>query len=209
MTVWQPSTNTLWEFFHMRKEADGWHAAWGGAIHNVSESPGYYTTAAWPGALPQWGATATSLPVAAGVITLAELARGHRPRARARPSRAAAGRVRVARPAQRRYRRPGTIPEGAHLRLDPSLESEQSQDAARDPDDRPAAQRYGIVVRDQTHYGISFFAELPQSSAGGQVYYASNGLFHGESPLELLKSFPWSHLEVLHMHLCTRAPCQA
>ncbi len=76
MTVWQPSTNTLWEFFHMRKEADGWHAGWGGAIHNVSESPGYYTPAAWPGALPQWGATATSLPVAAGVITLADLRSG-------------------------------------------------------------------------------------------------------------------------------------
>ena len=49
MTVWQPSTNRLWEFFHMRKEADGWHAGWGGAIQNVSQNPGYYTPSAWPG----------------------------------------------------------------------------------------------------------------------------------------------------------------
>ena len=70
MTIWQPSTNKLWEFFHTTKDADGWHAAWGGAIDNVSRSPGYYTSESWPGALPVWGATATSLPAAAGVITL-------------------------------------------------------------------------------------------------------------------------------------------
>ena len=76
MTVWQPATDRLWEFFHMRLESDGWHAAWGGAIDDVSASPGYYTTSSWPGALPQWGATATSLPVAGGLMTLRELRAG-------------------------------------------------------------------------------------------------------------------------------------
>ena len=57
MTIWQPSTDKLWEFFQMQKEADGWHAAWGGAIDNVSQSPGYYTPTRGParsrsGALP-------------------------------------------------------------------------------------------------------------------------------------------------------------
>src|SRR5579862_9124587 len=76
MTVWQPSTNKLWEFFHMREVDGTWHAAWGGAMDDVSGSPGYYTAKSWPGAVPQWGATATSLPVAAGVITLRDFHRG-------------------------------------------------------------------------------------------------------------------------------------
>ena len=73
MTVWQPSSDKLWEFFEMRRLSDGWHAAWGGAIRHVSQNPGYYDAAAWPGASTSWGATASSLPHAAGVITLSDI----------------------------------------------------------------------------------------------------------------------------------------
>ena len=76
MTVWQPSSDKLWEFFQMRLLSDGWHAAWGGAIDDVSQSPGYYDATAWPGASTSWGATASSLPHAAGVITLADIEQG-------------------------------------------------------------------------------------------------------------------------------------
>ena len=48
LTVWQPSTDRLWEFFGARHAANGWHAQWGGAIRRVSKNPGYYTRAAWP-----------------------------------------------------------------------------------------------------------------------------------------------------------------
>ena len=76
LTVWQPSTDKLWEFFHMQHLSDGWHADWGGAMDNVSESPGYYNANSRPGALSVWGATASSLPHAAGVITLADIQKG-------------------------------------------------------------------------------------------------------------------------------------
>ena len=76
MTVWQPSSDKLWEFFQMRRLSDGWHAAWGGAIKHVSQNPGYYDATAWPGASTSWGATASSLPDAAGVITLADIKEG-------------------------------------------------------------------------------------------------------------------------------------
>ena len=49
MAIWQPGTDTYWEFFHMRKLADGWHADYGGAMKDVSHSPGYFSTASWPG----------------------------------------------------------------------------------------------------------------------------------------------------------------
>ena len=39
MTIWQASTDTLWELFGARRDADGWHARWGGAIRHVSTQP--------------------------------------------------------------------------------------------------------------------------------------------------------------------------
>jgi hypothetical protein len=68
-----------------------------------------------------------------------------------------------------------------------------------------AAQRYGLVVRDQTHNGISLFAENP-APHGGQPY---EKYFKGRSPQQLLARFPWDRLQVLEMHLCTTAPCSA
>ncbi len=62
MTVWQPSRDKLWEFWQARKERDGWHASWGGAMKHVSRSPGYFDESSWPHlSRTYWGATATSL----------------------------------------------------------------------------------------------------------------------------------------------------
>ena len=62
LTLIQPSTDSMSEFWKLRRDGDAWHASWGGAIHDVSASPGYYTSNSWPGAKPYWGASATSLP---------------------------------------------------------------------------------------------------------------------------------------------------
>ena len=67
-----------------------------------------------------------------------------------------------------------------------------------------AAQRYGLVVRDQTHHGISLFGEVPTQAPGPRV---SAGYFRGKTPGQLLANFPWDRLQVLPMHLCTAAPC--
>lgn len=216
MTIWQPSTDKLWEFFHMAKEADGWHADWGGAMDDVSQSPGYFTTSSWPGALPVWGATATSLPAAAGVITLKDIQRGEIDHALALELPAPRAGVWTW-PAQRSDGTgtdPNTIPEGAHLRLNPDL----NLDALHLPPltlmIARAAQKYGMIVRDQTHYAIGLFAENP-ISMGSNPYYTSSGSpspsgpFEGRWPSELLASFPWSHLQVLALHACARigSPC--
>ena len=124
LTVWQPSTDSLWEFFKLRRERDGWRAGWGGAIQRVSRSPGYFAKSAWPGRQSYWGATATSLPAIAGTMT--------DPRAGTRPDRPCPGDLRAQRaagvyalPARRTdgtLRDPGAIPEGARFRLDPDLD---------------------------------------------------------------------------------------
>jgi len=207
MTVWQPSTDKLWEFDHMRLLSDGWHAAWGGAIQNVSQSPGYYNATSWPGAASYWGATASSLPHAAGVITQADLQQGHIDHALAINLPYPRAGV-WAWPAQRgdgTGTAPDAIPEGAHLRLDPNL----NLDALNLPPlvymMAEAAQKYGMIVRDQTHWCIGFYIEDPTIT--GRAPYWINGQlspdspFQGKLPSQLLMQFPWSSVQVLKMAL--------
>jgi hypothetical protein len=170
LTVWQPSTDRLWELFHARRASDGWHADWGGAIRRVSTNPGYYTKRAWPGATPHWGATAGSLPII-----------GTGP--------------------------PSALPEGARLRLDPTVNVDDLGLPKLGRMIARAAQRYGIVVRDQTHHGISLWAEV--SSGDSKRHNSFGRLLRGRSPGEILANFPWDRLQVLKMTLCTAAPCRA
>jgi hypothetical protein len=205
MTVWQPSSDTLWEFFKARRRADGWHARWGGAIRRVSASRGYYTSAAWPGATSNWGATASSLPVIGGTILRSELSRGRIDHALAvnLPFPRAGT---FAWPAQRTDGMgPATaLPEGARLRLDPSLDLSLLGLSRPARIIASAAQRYGLVVRDQTSQAISLFAEDP-TPHGTNPY---RELFARKPPSELLAQFPWDDLEVIRMHLCRTAPCR-
>jgi hypothetical protein len=207
MTVWQPSRNKLWEFFQMRLLSDGWHAAWGGAIRNVSRSPGYYSAGAWPGASRSWGATASGLPHAAGVITLAEIKQGAIRHALA---------VNLPYPCQGVYSWParrtdgtGTaascIPEGAHLRIDPSLNIPALHLPKLVRMIARAAQKYGMIVRDQTHWDIDFWIESP-SPTGTNPFYSNGtpsrtGPFHGLWPNQLMRYFPWNSVQVLKMKL--------
>lgn len=205
LTVWQPSSDRLWEFFGARREAGEWHARWGGAIRKVSRSPGYYTPSAWPGATYNWGATASSLPVIGGTILLDELRAGRIGHALAinLPAPRAGA---FAWPAQRTDGTgdPTTLPEGARLRLDPTLDISSLHLPKITRMIAHAAQRYGLVVRDQTHHAISLFGEVPTPGSAARRY---EPYFQGRSPGALLANFPWARLQVLQMHLCTAAPC--
>ena len=87
-----------------------------------------------------------------------------------------------------------------------------------------AAQRYGIIVRDQSHADIGFFAEDP-TQYGAKPYTASDpyygrdarrqwhrrirlhgrpdphALFDGMWPSVFFRYFPWRSLQVLKMSL--------
>jgi hypothetical protein len=199
LTILQPSTDRLWEMWRARREPDGWHAGWAGAIEHVSRSPGYYTRTSWPGARSYWGATATSLPVSAGTMTIDELRRGRIDHALAIdvPSARAGA---YAWPAQRsdgQNQDPDSLPEGAHLRLDPQLDIASLYLPPMAQAMALAAQRYGMIVRDQTHQSIGFYAEDP-TPTGSNPYPALMGQ---EYPNDLLAGFPWDHVEVLRMDL--------
>ena len=75
LTVWQPSTDKMWEFWQLTQSSSGaWSARWGGEMDNVSTNPGYFTHC---GQTNNWGATATGLPLIGGLMTIADLKRGY------------------------------------------------------------------------------------------------------------------------------------
>ncbi len=198
MTIWQPSTDRLWELWKAHRTSGGWHASWGGAMRDVSGSPGYYTSRSWPGAAPYWGATATSLPTIAGTMMIDELEQGRIDHALAIAlPQARAGEYSW--PAQRTDGTdldPDAIPEGAHLRLDPHLDIAGLHLPPLVAMMARAAQRYGLIVRDKTLSSVAFFAQAPP--AGTNPY---SSIFGGVPGYDLLKSFPWRHLELLRMTL--------
>jgi hypothetical protein len=204
MTIWQPSTDRLWELSGARRESDGWHARWGGAIREVSRSRGYYDPTAWPGATAAWGATGSGLPLIGGTILVDDLRRrriNHALALSLPAPRAGA----FAWPAQRTD---GTGPlsalaEGAQLRLDPQLDLRSLEVPPLVRMIAQAAQDYGLVVRGRTEWGISFFAEDPAPLASNPY----PRYFVGRASSELLAHFPWERLQVLAMRLCWTAPC--
>jgi len=199
MTIWQPSTDRLWELWKASKGPDGWHALWGGAINGVSKSPGYYTSHSWPGARSFWGATATSLPVLGGAMTIAEVKRGSIKHALAidLPSTRAGVYAWPARRTDGEDPSANSIPEGTRLRIDPRLNIAGLNLPPIAEEMALAAQRYGMIVRDQTHHAIGFYAEDP-TPTGSNPYPM---LMEYETPAEILAEFPWKYVEVLRMSL--------
>jgi hypothetical protein len=197
LVLLQPTTDTMWEFFKLARRQDGWHAAWGGRMTSMSQGSGYFTER-------NWGATATGLPLIGGLITLKDLRRGRIDHA------LALGVTRARRywfswPAQRTdgaTDNPASIPEGARFRLDPNLDLSKLQMPRLVRMMAEAAQRYGIVVRDKTGSSVTFEAE-DATHLGTSPYYGPGGWFQGQSPSQLLRSFPWRHLQALPQNLRT------
>jgi hypothetical protein len=201
LVVWQPSTDRMWEFWRLEKIGDDWRASWGGAMQEVTAGKGVYGAGSWAGASTSWGATASSLPLVGGLITLEDLKRGTIEHALAIsvPS------VRMdsyASPAQRTdggSSAPFSLPEGAHLRLDPSLNLAALHLPRMTLLMAEAAQRYGIFVRD-TASNIAFYGQDP-TPTGSNPYTGQHGYFDGQVTSSLLAAFPWSHLQLLKMEL--------
>lgn len=194
LTVWQPSSDKLWEFWRLAKSASGWHAQWGGAMRHVSRSPGYFSSASWPGAQSNWGATATSLPLVGGLITLADLQRGEIDHALALGFPLTQAHV-VRFPAQRtdgKSTSADAVPEGARFRLDPQLSLASLHLPPLTAMIARAAQRYGVVVRD-TSGVVDFYGEDP-TPTGSKLFARA---YEGKRPWQLLAQFPWSWLQAL------------
>jgi hypothetical protein len=204
LVVWQPSTDRLWEFWRLGKTEAGWQASWGGAMQNASSDSGAYGPEDWPGAKPGWGASASSLSIAGGLITLEDLEMGQIDHALAMAIPHPRAGV-YASPAERTdglSTEPLSLPEGAHLRLDPNLDLAALHLPRLTLMMAEAAQRYGIFVRD-TASNVAFYAQDPIPT-GTEPYTGAHGYFEGHLS-ELLAAFPWSHLQLLKMDLHSKS----
>jgi len=189
MVVWQPATDTMWEFWLASQKADGWHARWGGRMAGVSTNPGYFTA---PN--PGWGATATSLPLLGGLMRISELESGHIDHALAFAIPHTKLSSSWSWPAQRSdgdTDSPDAIPEGARFRLPADLDIDALKLPPVTAAIAKAVQRYGMVLRDKSG-SVSFYAEDP-TPTGSNPY---PGLFKTWTNL-LFAKFPWDRLQAL------------
>lgn len=186
LTVIQPSTDSLWEFWQLSKAADGWHARWGGKIGDLSTDAGYFPAPV--------GATGSGLPLVGGLMRIAELQAGHIDHALAVaiPAAKAGDYVWPAQRTDGRSASPAAIPEGTRFRLDPTVDVHALGLPALARMMAYAAQRYGIVVRDVSG-AVTFYGEDP-APTGSDPYPA---LYGNTYPDKLLANFPWDRLQVM------------
>jgi hypothetical protein len=186
LVVWQPSSNTMWEFWLMQRRHGAWHARWGAKISHVTRSPGIVRA-------PE-GATASGLPLVAGLMTIDDLRRGRIDHALALGIPGVRKGV-VTWPADRTDGRIGgrrSIPMGTRFRLDPKLDVDKLDLPPATKMIARAAQRYGIIARD-TSGSVNFYAQAPP----GDRPHVYRPVFHGAYPNQLLAKFPWDRLQVV------------
>lgn len=195
ITIYQPSTNTLWEYFRFGGSPGGWNANYGGVIRNVSNSRGV---------VPNHGASASSLPIIGGTITIAEARRKVIPHALAMAvPEQFPGHVAPAKRTDRNPNVPGgvpassQIPMGARFRLPASLNIDAQPWPALTKAMARAAQRYGIIVRDKAG-AVTFYGEAPKSGDPWRSIYG------GKQPSYFVDRFPWGKLQLVKMGPITR-----
>ena len=206
LTVWQPATNRLWEFWRLVHEAGRWHASWGGAMQHVSTNPGVYGPEAWPGAQTWWGVSASSLSLLGGLISLEDLKLGQINHALAMAIPGPRAGVYTT-PAQRtdgKGTNPQAPPEGAHLRLNPNLNLITLHLPPLTLMIAEAAQRYGIFVTDGAPIA-ELYAQDP-TPTGTNPYTDPGGYYENKYPSQLLATFPWNQLQLLKMELHKTKP---
>ncbi len=195
VTIYDTSTDTIYEFWQMQQVNGKWQASWGGILKNASTSDGTMPTVTNPaGGQEFWGATATSLPAIAGTIMLKELQSGVIPHALAfamiNP-----GNTFV--PPAKRTDGPSSSssapPEGTTFRL--------PANTVIDPNWSPlikmiaiAARDYGIVLRD-TAGAVKFYMEDATQYGGESVY---DPYFGGLELWDVVDQFPWDKLQALN-----------
>jgi hypothetical protein len=200
LTVYQPATDTLWEFWKFGYDLLGNpQAAYGGRIQRVGQDPAHYRDPpAGPGR--GFGATATSIPLLAGVQWIKELQAGTIDHAvdfvapgwseglfrwPAQRTDALLGHLAPAQP----------LPEGIRFRLPASLDINA---LGLPPYTRmlaQAVQKYGMVMADAGG-DVAFRAEAPKPG-DPDPYTGPNGIFRGQRPDQLLAGFPWDRLEAV------------
>lgn len=193
MTVYQPSTDSLWEFWQMRNRNGRWEACWGGKMTNVSTNDGI-----WPN---PYGTTATGLPFLGGQITAEELQRGEIRHVMGISLVELEDASVFSWPATRSDgHNPGRagnrIAQGTRFRLDPDVDIDALDMSAAGKVVARAAQKYGFVVWDKAG-AIVIRAQNAQSYIAQGQPDPYPALFDGKEEWAVLQGFPWDKLQFL------------
>lgn len=196
MTIYQPQTGTLWEFWQTRKVDGQWQACWGGRMQKSSSNDGAFHTF--------YGTTATSLPFIGGQITAEELQRGEIKHVMGFSLVETEKASVFSWPAHRSdgfnpQNAPNRIPEGIRFRLDPSVNVDALPMSKAGKTIAKAAQKYGFVVWDKSG-ALALRAQnaVSYTALGQPDPYPA--LFEGKPNYAVLNGFPWDKLQFLPMN---------
>ncbi|HET6250974.1 MAG TPA: hypothetical protein VFE47_25015 [Tepidisphaeraceae bacterium] len=195
MCIYQPATDSMWEFWQTRKVDGQWQAVWGGGMHDASKNPGIWEN--------HYGTTATSLPFIGGQITPAELSAGEIKHVMGISLVDQEKWSIFSWPATRSdgynpKNAPNRIPEGLRFRLDPSVNVDELKMHPVGKIIARAAQKYGFVIWDKAG-AISLRAENPKSYTQRGEADPYPKLFAGKPAYAILEGFPWEKLQFLPM----------
>lgn len=192
LTVYDPQSDQLWDFWGVEKTSTGWAACAGGRIDKVSQNRGMFQ--------PTYGASASGLAIVGGSITLKDVERGSIDHALVLNVRETAGWQNPTWPAvfgdgksgPASY---GDLRQGQRLRLDPSVDVDSLGLNRMGTMIARAAQKYGFIVCD-----TSGTVNIPTES--GRALLTTTGQNPWDTHLggpewEVLPSFPWDKLQAL------------
>ncbi len=187
IVIWQPSTDTEWEFWVTSETNGVWSACWGGRIQNVSQNPGIFSG--------NTGATASGLPLLGFLVRVQDLQSGsidHAINLELPNVRAGA----YSWPAMRTdgtTSNPDDPAEGERLRLPASLDLSTLHLSAGELMIARAMQRYGLIVTDKSG-SVAIQGEDPRPfELGG----APNPYLSYFSGWEWLQDLPWQDLQAV------------
>lgn len=197
MTIYQPSTKSIWELWVAKKDSTGkWSACWGGKLPSTAYSQGIFQK--------NYGTTATGLPFVGGQITAEELARGEIKHVigialvdveKAGIYSWPANRSDGYNPTNAANR----IPEGLRFRLNPSVNVDALSMTKAGKIIAKAAQKYGFVVWDKAG-SISIRAQNSDSYTAMGKTNPYPALYSYKPSSEVLNGFPWDKLQFLPMN---------
>jgi len=189
LTVYSPSLDRLWEFWQA-KEVDGrWQACWGGRMDGVSKDVGVFPSG--------FGASASGLAMSAGTVWVDDARAGRIDHALGLAVLQPAAWPRFSWPANRTdggNADPHALAEGTRLRLDPDLDVDALQLTPIATMVAKAAQTYGFIVTD-TAGAVNVGAQLGQPLEDDPGFWTRQ--LQGVPPYQVLRGFPWEHLQAL------------
>jgi hypothetical protein len=196
MTVYQPSTDSMWEFWRTRLIDGQWSGCWGGRMQNVSASSGI-----WPA---PYGTTATGLPFLGGQITAEELNRGEIRHAIGISLVEAEQYSIFSWPANRSdginpTNVPNRIPEGTRFRLNPAVDIDALPIHPIGKIIAKAGQKYGFVVWDKAG-ALTLRLQNPKSYTATGMVDPYPALFNGTPSYAILNNVPWDQLQFMPMN---------